>query len=615
MSDRPAPRPSAAVLAVLLLAACAKEEPAAAPRPPHAHPTVLAGPSLVPEIEESIEPEVLETRPIDEQERVIGVAEDPGAIENLGDPAFNSDAPFEGAGKNASIGVGGGAGGLFGGRRGGHRNLRGHANLKMSAGAHEVPDAPDDHRTTSFAALAEKGFVRPAGEAALSTFSVDVDTASYAILRRHLLQDGVRPPRGAVRIEEMVNYFRYRADAPAGDDALGVRVDAASCPWEPRHRLVRVLVKAREESAESRPAANLVFLVDVSGSMNQPDKLPLVVQSLALLADGLDARDTLGIVVYAGNEGLALPPTRGDRREEIRAALGRLRAGGSTNGGAGIELAYRLAAGGFIKGGINRVVLATDGDFNVGVTSPSALVDLVTEKAKSGVYLTTLGFGMDNLKDSTLEQLADRGNGNYGHVDSIAEARKILVEEGLSTIRTVAKDAKIQVEWNPAKVAAYRLLGYENRALEAKDFRDDRKDAGEVGAGHAVTAFYEVVPAGQPIPGAAVDDLVYQRTGEPTGSEDSLTVKVRWKAPEGEDVTEIRAPFTDGGLAFDAASDDFRFGAAVVALGLALRESEWRGSATPALAAEIAAGALGDDRGGYRREFVQVVAKALALER
>src|SRR5688572_24914619 len=391
MHDRPAPRPStpaaprAAVLALLVLAACAKEEPAPAPLPLPAHPTVVTGPSLIPEVEEEIEPEVIAVRTIDEPIEVLETTEDLGAIETLGDPKFATDGPYAGQGKNASIGIGGGAGGMFGGRRGGHRNFR----MALGGAAGAAP-ADLESRTTSFSVVTEKGFVRPAGDAALSTFSVDVDTASYAILRRHLLQDGVRPPRGAVPIEEIVNYFRYRADAPAGDAALRVRVDAPSCPWEPRHRLVRVLVKAREESAESRPAANLVFLVDVSGSMNQPDKLPLVVQSLALLADGLDARDTIAIVVYAGNEGLALPPTRGDRREEIRAALGRLQAGGSTNGGAGIELAYRLAAGGLVKGGINRVVLATDGDFNVGVTSPSALVDLVTEKAKSGVYLTTL---------------------------------------------------------------------------------------------------------------------------------------------------------------------------------------------------------------------------------
>jgi Ca-activated chloride channel family protein len=473
----------------------------------------------------------------------------------------------------------------------------------------------EDRSTEAFAPLVENAWIRPLGDAALSTFSIDVDTAAYSIVRRCLAEQDRLPPPGALRIEELVNYFPYSYEGPAGSDPFAVRVDAASCPWEPRHRLVRVILKARNEDHGERPPANLVFLVDVSGSMDRPDKLPLVVQSLSLLLDSLDGRDRLAVVVYAGREGVALPPTAADRKEEIRAALGRLTAEGSTNGGAGIRLAYSLAAEGFVAGGINRVVLATDGDFNVGVTDPAALEALVKEKAKSGVYLTALGFGMDNLKDSTLERLADRGNGNYGHIDTPFEARKVLVEEALSTLKTVARDAKVQVEWNPAKVAAFRLIGYENRRLEAKDFRDDRKDAGEIGAGHAVTAFYEVVPAGEPVPGAAVDELRYQRPADPTGSGETLTVKVRWKDPEGDGVHEVRAPFLDPGLPFDAATMDFRFGAAVVAFGLTLRESEFRGSASLGLASEIASSALGEDDGGYRREFVSLVARAADLAR
>jgi Ca-activated chloride channel family protein len=549
--------------------------------------------------EEEIRPEVLATRPIDEQECVT---------ESIGDPAFASNAPFESPGLNSSIGVGGGAGGLFGGRRGGHKFL------KLEGGV-AGPEAGETsgYGTSSFDAILETGFAVPSGQGALSTFSVDVDTASYAIVRRFLLANGSLPPRGAVRVEEMVNYFRYEDAPPRNGDALVPRVDAASCPWAPRHRLVRVALKAREVAEEERPPANLVFLVDVSGSMASDDKLPLAKKSLALLADRLTARDRVAIVVYAGREGLALPSTPGDRRADFLAAVERMGAGGSTNGGAGITLAYRIAEENFVRGGINRVILATDGDLNVGVTSTSDLVDLVEKKAKGGVYLTALGFGMDNLRDSMLVQLADRGNGNYGHVDSLAEARKVLVEDGLSNIMAVAKDAKIQVEWNPRTVAAWRLVGYEKRRLEAKDFRDDAKDAGEVGAGHSVTAFYEVVPAGEPVPGAPVDGLRYQRVADDSASDDLLTVKVRWKDPEGPGVHEVERSYADGGLAFDAAPTDFRFAASVAAFAMVLRGSESRGDASLAMVREIAAGALGRDEGGYRGEFVAMVDRAAAV--
>ena len=469
--------------------------------------------------------------------------------------------------------------------------------------------------TESFSPIVENAFVRPVGDAALSTFSVDVDTAAYSIVRRCLLEQGRIPPPGALRIEELVNYFPYAYEGPAGSAPFAVRVDAASCPWNPKHRLVRVALQGRRIEEPERPAANLVLLLDVSGSMEQPNKLPLLKKSIALLAERLTARDRIAMVVYAGASGLALPPTSGDRKDTILAALENLSAGGSTNGAAGIEQAYQVASENFIRGGINRVVLATDGDFNVGVSDPSALVKMVEEKAKSGVFLTALGYGMDNLKDATLEQLADRGNGNYGYVDNLNEARKVLVDQGMGTLHAIAKDVKIQVEFNPARVAAFRLLGYENRALAAQDFADDAKDAGEIGAGHAVTAFYEVVPAGESVPGSAVDALRYQRPGDFAGSTESMVVKLRWKEPEGSTSTLLEVPFEDAGLAFDAADSDFRFGAAVAAFGMALRASEHRGSATLPLVREIAAGALSDDPGGWRAEFLTLVDRAATLNR
>ena len=465
----------------------------------------------------------------------------------------------------------------------------------------------DESTTESSAPIIENPWIRPVGEAALSTFSVDVDTAGYSIVRRCLTRQNRLPPPAAVRIEELVNYFPWDYAPPSGADAFAVHVEAASCPWEPRHRLVRIALKGRVVEEAVRPAANLVFLLDVSGSMNQPNKLPLVKESLRLLAGRLDARDRVAMVVYAGASGLALPSTAGNDASTILHAIDNLSAGGSTNGGAGIELAYKVAAENFVPGGINRVVLATDGDFNVGTTSRADLATLIEEKAKSKVFLTALGYGMDNLKDDTLEQLADRGNGNYGYVDDLAEARRLLVDQGMSTLHAIAKDVKIQVEFNPAQVAGYRLLGYENRVLAAQDFADDRKDAGEIGAGHAVTAFYEVVPAGEPVPGSAVDELRYQRPGSWSGSLDTLTVKLRWKEPEGDESALREVPFTDGGGAFDGASEDFRFAAAVAEWGLLLRGSKNAGSASFAAVREIAAGAMGRDEGGWKAEFLLLV--------
>ena len=449
----------------------------------------------------------------------------------------------------------------------------------------------------------------------LSTFSVDVDTASYANVRR-FLNAGQQPPVDAVRIEEMVNYFPYDYAPPQGREAFAAHVEVAPAPWKREHQLVRVAIKAREIAEENRPASNLVFLIDVSGSMEAPNKLPLVQQSLKMLVRRLDRRDRVALVVYAGRAGLVLPSTPGDRQEDLLEAIDRLKAGGSTNGGEGIQLAYDIAAREFIRGGVNRVVLATDGDFNVGTTDEGSLVRLVQQKAERGVFLTVLGFGMGNLQDSRLETLADKGNGHYAYVDTENEARKALVEEITSTLVTVAKDVKIQVEWNPARVLAYRLIGYENRALAPEDFKDDRKDAGEVGAGHAVTALYELIPVGGRLPRPRTDPLTYQRPGGPIAGArgtDLLTLKLRHKEPEGQTSQAREWPVAGRPVSLDEASADYRFAAAVAQFGMLLRGSPHKGGSDFASVLALAEGSLGDDRLGYRAEFVTLVKKAREL--
>jgi Ca-activated chloride channel homolog len=480
-----------------------------------------------------------------------------------------------------------------------------------------------------YAAFSENKPVSPKDQP-LSTFSIDVDTASYANVRR-FLDSGRLPPRDAVRIEELVNYFRYDYPQPGGDAAFSVTVDAAECPWNRGHRLVRIGLQGRAVDRDARPAGNLVFLVDVSGSMQAANKLPLVQQALAMLVEELSENDRVSIVAYAGNAGLVLPPTTGDQKQTIRAAIDSLAAGGSTHGSAGIALAYEQAREHFIAGGANRVILATDGDLNVGVTSATALTDLITEKAKGGVFLTVLGFGDGNLQDEKMEAIADNGNGLYAYIDGVREARKVLVEQLTGSTVTIAKDVKIQVEFNPAQVASYRLLGYENRALAARDFRDDTKDAGEIGAGHSVTALYEVALVDEAVAGGpGIEPLKYQprpeprepareaaadrRAGlDPEVSREILTVKLRWKQPEARESTGLEVPLVDRGPAFDGAPADLRFAAAVAAYGMILRGSDQRGDATLPLVAKIAAGALGGDEGGYRAEFLDLVRKAESL--
>jgi Ca-activated chloride channel homolog len=475
-----------------------------------------------------------------------------------------------------------------------------------------APSAP--FNTEAYDHTPENPFVLVAQDPR-STFSVDVDTASYAIVRR-FLNGGELPPKDAVRIEELVNYFPYAYAPPTDGRPFAVHMDTVACPWKPAHRLVRVALKGRDIPRGERPPANLVFLLDVSGSMAEPNKLPLVKAAVRLLVNELGPRDRVAIVVYAGAEGLALASTPATERAAILSAIELLSPGGATHGSAGIRLAYETATANFIKGGVNRVILATDGDFNVGVTSQGALVRLIEEKAKTGVFLTALGFGRGNLKDSTLEKLADHGNGNYAYIDGLAEARKVLVEQVGATLVTIAKDVKLQIEFNPRQVKAFRLVGYENRVLAHQDFNDDKRDAGDIGAGHTVTAFYELVPVGAPLSVPGVDPLKYQQAPRPPAGSDTgelLTLKLRYKQSDAEQGSLIEVPLRESNKAFRDAPADFRFAAAVAAFGMTLRDSPHRGDADLAKVLEWAKAGLGEDKEGIRAEFLQLVEKARTL--
>ena len=467
--------------------------------------------------------------------------------------------------------------------------------------------------TEAYDRIEDNGF-RSVRADPLSTFSIDVDTASYANVRR-FLNEGTMPPADAVRIEELINYFRFDYPQPRPGVPFSVTTELAACPWNPAHRLALIGLQARPID-EGRLARNLVFLLDVSGSMMPPDKLPLVKKAMRMLVDTLRDEDRIAIVVYAGASGLVLPATPGDQKDRIHQAIARLEAGGSTNGGAGITLAYRIARQQFIKGGINRVILASDGDFNVGVTSQGELTRLIEQEREAGVFLSVLGVGTGNLKDSTLEKLADKGNGNYAYLDSLHEARKVLVAEAGGTLVTVAKDVKIQVEFNPAHVAAYRLIGYENRVLRNEDFNNDRKDAGEIGAGHTVTALYEIVPPGVPFELPGVDPLKYQQPVNAAGGSDvpneMMTVKLRYKEPDA-DASKLMTFVVVNRLTPGAAN--IGFASAVAEFGMALRRSEHRGTATFNDAAVLARRHRGIDENGYRAEFVRLIELANALVR
>jgi Ca-activated chloride channel homolog len=468
--------------------------------------------------------------------------------------------------------------------------------------------------TEAYDRIVENPFHRTVHEQ-LSTFSIDVDTASYANVRRFLTQN-VLPPKDAVRIEEMLNYFAYH-DAPpskSSEHPFAVHVEVADCPWNAEHRLARIGIAAKPIDQAQRPPSNLVFLVDVSGSMQQPNKLPLVQWSLQRLVEQLGENDQVAMVVYAGASGLVLPSTSCLHKAEIMSAIDQLRAGGSTNGGAGIQLAYDVATQHFIKNGTNRVILATDGDFNVGISNQGDLIRLIEAKAKSGFFLSVLGYGMGNIKDTNLEKIADKGNGHYAYIDSPREAYKVLVEEMGSTLVTVAKDVKIQVEFNPTKVGAFRLIGYENRIMAHRDFNDDTKDAGEIGAGHHVTALYELVPAGKEGELQGVDPLKYTKpSSSKSPSNESFTVKLRYKRPDGDNSRPLEYGVVDEGHSFAQASDDLKFASAVAGFGMLLRDAADKGSMTYPGVLEIAESTLAKDASGYRQEFVAAVRQAKAL--
>ena len=466
----------------------------------------------------------------------------------------------------------------------------------------------ETHNTEEYDAINENIF-HDALKNPLSTFSIDVDAASYSNVRR-FINNGQRPPKDAVRIEEMINYFDYSYDQPNGDHPFSVITEISSAPWNANHKLVHIGLQGKKIPTDNLPASNLVFLIDVSGSMNEPNKLPLLKTSFKMLVEQLRPQDRVAIVVYAGAAGLVLEPTAGSDKKTIFAALDRLQAGGSTAGGAGINLAYSVAKEHFVKNGNNRVILATDGDFNVGESSNASMERLIEQKRKDGIFLTVLGFGMGNYKDSKMEILADKGNGNYAYIDNISESRKVLVNEFGGTLFTIAKDVKLQIEFNPAKVKAYRLIGYENRMLKSEDFNNDKKDAGELGSGHTVTALYEIIPVGVDSEFFKIDDLKYQKTKiEPSAvkSKELLTIKLRYKQPDGEVSRLINHPLLDSNVPLENTSDNFRWSASVAAFGMLLRESEYVKDFSYDEVVQMAQRSKGDDPEGYRVEFINIV--------
>ncbi|MCG8310460.1 MAG: von Willebrand factor type A domain-containing protein [Cytophagales bacterium] len=469
--------------------------------------------------------------------------------------------------------------------------------------------------TEGYATIYENTFLK-ATEKPLSTFSIDVDVASYANLRR-FLNNGQKPPIDAVRIEEMVNYFNYEYPQPHGEDPFSITTELASCPWNEDHKLVHIGLQGKKILTDNLPPSNLVFLIDVSGSMQSPNKLPLLKSAFKMLVDEMRHQDRVAIVVYAGAAGLVLPSTQGSQKDKIIQALDKLTAGGSTAGGAGIKLAYEVALENFMEEGNNRIILATDGDFNIGASSNAEMERLIEKKRDHGVFLTVVGFGMGNYKDDKMEILADKGNGNYAYIDNLQEARKVFVNEFGGTLFTIAKDVKLQIEFNPTKVQAYRLIGYENRKLNDEDFNDDKKDAGELGSGHAVTALYEIIPVGVKSEFIkTLDPLKYQKREVEEMAYDSrelMTIKLRYKKPDGDKSKLITTTVLDGNRAWEIASDNFRWSAAVAAFGMLLRASEYAQNADVESVVGLAKDAKGEDEDGYRREFIRLVASSRFL--
>lgn len=472
----------------------------------------------------------------------------------------------------------------------------------------------DGMNAEEYKEIAENSF-KTVSESPLSTFSIDVDAASYSNMRRYI-NKGELPPADAIRTEELINYFTYDYPQPTGNDPVKITTEVGACPWNAKHRLVRIGLKAKEIPTDKLPVSNLVFLIDVSGSMYGPQRLGLVQSSLKLLVNNLREEDRVAIVVYSGSAGEKLPSTSGSDKQKIREAIDELTAGGSTAGGAGIKLAYKIAKQNFVKGGNNRIILCTDGDFNVGVSSDEGLEKLIEQERKSGVFLTVLGYGMGNYKDSKMQVLAEKGNGNHAYIDNLQEANRVLVNEFGATMHTVAKDVKLQIEFNPSQVQAYRLIGYESRLLKDEDFNNDAKDAGEMGAGHTVTAFYEVVPTGikSDFTGK-VDDLKYQKTkpapAATNNSKELLTVKLRYKAPDGNTSKKIEQPLIDDKK--EKVSSDFRFASAVAMFGQLLRDSDFKGDATYDKVISLAKTSLDNDEKGYRREFIRLAETAEGL--
>jgi len=479
------------------------------------------------------------------------------------------------------------------------------------------PYSYDSEKNEEYTSFAENRFQDPKTNP-LSTFSLTVDVASYSNVRR-MINQGQKPPKDAVRVEEFINYFSYDYPNPTGKHPVNILTETQACPWNKQNLLVRIGVKAKEIPSENIPASNFVFLIDVSGSMESPNRLPLVKSSLKLLTNNLRDKDRVSIVVYAGAAGEALPSTSGADKQKIFEALDALNAGGSTAGGAGIELAYKVAQKNFIKGGNNRIILCTDGDFNVGVSSEKGLENLIEEKRQTGVYLTILGYGMGNYKDSKLQVLSQKGNGNHAYIDNLQEANRILVKEFGSTMYAVAKDVKMQAEFNPAYVSAYRLVGYETRLLNKEDFNDDTKDAGELGAGHTVTVFYEIIPVGVKNPYGSVDELKYQKNSSSEAvqgvkNNEMMTVKLRYKPLDSNSSLKMETPvlFTDKNK---SPSADYTFASAVAMFGQLLRNSDFKGTATYDDVVALAGKGFGEDKQGYRREFVRLAEAMKQIEK
>jgi Ca-activated chloride channel family protein len=498
------------------------------------------------------------------------------------------------------------------GRPGRYKKMAVMSHQAMTGGMNNYRMPQEPFNREGYATIRENGF-KKAIESPLSTFSIDVDAASYANIRR-FLNNGNRPPKDAVRIEEMINYFNYDYPQPEKGNPFSINTEVNKCPWNEENLLLHVGIQGEKLNMEDLPPSNIVFLLDVSGSMSSPNKLPLLKKAFELLIKQLDEEDRVAIVVYAGSSGLVLPSTSGDQKEKILQALNNLQAGGSTAGAAGLRLAYKVASENFVKKGNNRIILATDGDFNVGISSDAEMERLIEKERERGVFMSVLGFGMGNYQDSKMETIADKGNGNYAYIDNILEAKKVLVNEFGGTMFTIAKDVKIQIEFNPAVVASYRLIGYENRLLNNEDFEDDKKDAGELGSGHTVTALYEIVPAGSNADNS--NTLKYQTANlnnlAKKGNE-IATVKFRYKKPDGDKSTLIEETIAYKEKRFDDMSDNFRFSASVAGFGMLLRDSEYKGDLTWDKVIQMAQNAKGRDLEGYRSEMIQLIKLSKAL--